>query len=49
MSWEKQGKQCVMKFTDATNLGGAGNTSPQRESKQSVEGEVRNPRQMITK
>lgn len=32
-----------------TNLGGAGNTILNKESKQSVEGEVRNPRQMITK
>lgn len=49
LSWEKQGKQYAMKFTDDTNLGGAGYTNPQGESKQSVEGEVRNPRQMITK
>ena len=33
----------MRKFTDDTNLGGVGNTSSRRESKQSVEGEDRNP------
>ena len=32
-----------MKFTDDNNLGGVETTSSKRQSKQPVEGEVRNP------